>query len=152
MSAPAEYDLNEVADALAAVFNGLATGDNLAGVAQKVTAYADVPGTIEVPALVLELDDITWDLDMGDGADSFTFIATALVEFQDAKSAQRALRAFMSRKVTSGVGRLKGALEADKTLGGLVSYAHMSNARSIGGISYGGANYLGAELVIEVMS
>jgi hypothetical protein len=148
--APASYDLNAVADALAEIFDGVLTGEELNGVAVSVTAYADVPGTIEVPAVVLELDDIQYDLTMGGGMDEFTFVALLLVEYQDMASAQRALRSFMSRD--GGFGKLKAALEADTTLGGLVSIAHMTGVRRIGGISYGEATYLGAEVPIEVTS
>lgn len=148
--APASYDLNAVADALADIFDGVTTGVTLNGVAQVVTAYADVPGTVEVPAVVLELDDIQYDMTMGAGMDEFTFLALLLVEYQDEQTAQRALRSFMSRN--GGVGKLKAALEADKTLGGLVSVAHMTGVRRIGVIEYGEAAYLGAEIPIEVTS
>lgn len=148
--APASYDLNAVADALAAVFNDVTTGDELNGVPVVVTAYADVPGTVEVPAVVLELDDIQYDLTMGAGMDEFTFLALLLVEVQDEQTAQRSLRSFMSRN--GGFGRLKAALEADSTLGGLVSIAHMTGVRRIGQIEYGEATYLGAEIPIEVTS
>jgi hypothetical protein len=66
--------------------------------------------------------------------------------------AQRALWRFLSRKESSGVARLKQALEADQTLGGLVSYAVMTNVRNIGIVTYNGVDYLGAELIIEVVS
>lgn len=147
---PASYDLNAVADALAAIFDGVLTGDELNGVPVAVTAYADVPGTVEVPAVVLELDDIQYDMTMGAGMDEFTFMALLLVEYQDQSTAQRSLRSFMSRN--GGFGRLKAALEADQTLGGLVSVAHMTSVRRIGTVEYGEAAYLGAEIPIEVTS
>lgn len=148
--APASYDLNAVADALAGVFNGVQTGDELSGEPIVVTAYADVPGTVEVPAIVLELDDIQYDVTMGGGMDEFTFLALLLVEMQDEQTAQRALRSFMSRD--GGMGKLKAALEADATLGGLVSNAHMTGVRRIGQVVYGEAAYLGAQIPIEVTS
>ena len=146
---PASYDLNAVADALKDVFNGVLTGETLDSVPVTVTAYADVPGTVEVPAVVLELDDVQYDLTMGgEGMDDFTFVALLLVEYQDAPTAQRALRSFMSRD--GGAGKLKAALAAHQTLGDLVSFAHMTSVRRIGVIDYGGATYLGAEIPIEV--
>lgn len=146
---PASYDLNAVADALAEVFNGIVTGETLDSVPIAVTAYADVPGTVEVPAVVLELDDVQYDLTMGgEGMDDFTFLALLLVEYQDVASSQRALRAFMSRD--GGAGKLKAALAEDQTLDGLVSFAHMTSVRRIGVINYGEATYLGAEIPIEV--
>lgn len=150
MSAPAAYDLNAVADAIATVFDGVSTGETYDGVAQKVTGHSDVPPQPNVPAVVLELETISWDESMGGGADSFTFIATALVQYADSDGAQRSLRSFLSRD--GGAGKLKAALEASRTLGGLVSYAHMQTARRIGLITYNDVQYLGAEMVIEVMS
>lgn len=148
----ANYDLNEILDALAAVFNGQETGDDYGGVAETISAYATVPGTLRVPAVVLELDDLDWDLAMGDGADGLQIVATVLVKTQETKGAQRALYAFLSRKPSSGHVRLKAALKADQTLDGLVSYLHMTTVRRIGLINYGGVDYQGAEIVIEGMS
>jgi hypothetical protein len=150
--AGADYDLEEVMPALAAVFNGVETGDEIGGVPVTITCNPEVPTAVEVPAVVLEMDDQEWDLNMGHGADGFTVIAVALVEYQAADNAQRALWRFLSRKPTAGIARLKTALEADQTLGGLVSYAIMSRVRSIGIVTYGNVDYLGAEIVIEVMS
>lgn len=146
------YDLNEIFDACARTFNGLDTGDDLNGQSRTVTGYAEVVGNIQVPAVVLELDDITFDLEMGDGADGLSIMATVLVQTADAKSAQRALRAFLSRKPTAGVARLKAALEANPTLDGTVSYAVLGTVRRIGNITYDGVDYLGAELVIEAVT
>lgn len=152
MSAPASYDLNAIFDAMAAVFNGAETGADLNGNAQTVTAYSEVVGSLQVPAVVLELDDIAWDENMGDGADGIQIAATVLVQTADAKTAQREMRTFLSRMPTAGVARLKALLEANPTLGGLVSYAVMGQARRIGTITYDGVDYLGAELIIGVMS
>jgi hypothetical protein len=146
----ASYDLNEVADALAAVWQGLDTGLELNGQALTLSAHSEVIGTVEVPALVLELDDINWDMTMGAGMDDVTFVATVLVEAQDLSTGQRQLRAFLSRD--GGLGKIKRALEADQSLGGLVSYAHIPTVRRFGQIEYAGSSYLGVELTIEVVS
>lgn len=146
------YDLNEIFDALAGVFNGVATGDEIGGVAITMEAHAEVPGQVDVPAVVLDFDDQAWDLNMGQGADEIGVVALLLVQYQEAEGAQRALRAFLSRKQGSGIMHMKAALEADQTLGGLVSYAIMQRVRSIGIITFNGVDYLGAEIIIEVMS
>jgi len=152
MPAPANYELNEVFDALADTWDGLETGQDFGGVAQVLACYAEVVGQVNVPAMVLELDDLDWDLEMGDGADAFTIVATVLLKTQESKGAQRALRTFLSRRAGSGVARLKAALKANQTLGGLVSYAHMTSVRRVGLINYNAVDYQGAELVIEVVS
>jgi hypothetical protein len=152
VSAPADYDLNAVADALAALFTGVATGDSLAAVASVLSAYSEVPDSITVPALVLELDSLDWDQSMQRGADAFTFVATVLVSSSESAVGQRALRTFLSAKATAGVARLKAILEANRTLGGLVSYADMTQVRRLGLITFAGTPYLGAEIDIEVVS
>lgn len=148
----ADYDIGQVMDALAATFNALATGDQVGGVAVTLECHAEVTGQIDPPSLVLELDDQEWDLNMGHGADSLRIVALALIQHQDSESSQRALWSFLSRKTGSGMLRLKTALEANSTLGGLVSYALLTGVRNIGLHTYNGINYVGAELIIEVMS
>jgi len=146
----ASYDLNDVADALAAVWDQLDTGLTLNGEALKLSAHSDIPGQVEVPCLVLELESISWDETMASGMDSVTFVATVLVEHQDMATGQRQLRAFLSRD--GGMGKIKAALLADQALGGLVSYAHIPAVRRFGQITYGDVTYLGAEIPIEVVS
>lgn len=146
----ADYDLNAIADALAAVWNGLDTGLTLNSQALTLTAHSEVIGTVEVPALVLELDDIDWDQTMGAGMDQVIFLATVLIEGQDLVTGQRQLRSFLGRD--GGMGKIKAALVANQTLGGLVSYAHMATPRRFGQIDYAGSTYLGVEIPIEVVS
>jgi hypothetical protein len=150
VSAPASYNINEIFDALAALFNGLETGDEIGGVAQTITAYPEVVGDIQLPAMILELDDLNWDLNMQRGADGLVIMATILVQDVETRGAQRALRAFLS--ADSGIGRVKDTLEASHTLGGLVSYVQMGQARQIGRITYDQVDYMGVSLPLEVVS
>jgi hypothetical protein len=152
MSAPAAYDINEIFDALATLFNGLDTGDLIGGTVVELSAYSEVAGNIEVPAMVLELDDITWDETMGGGQDVLIILATILVQDVDTRGAQRALRSFLSRKDTAGMARLKARLATDETLGGLVSFVQMGQARQIGRITYDQVDYMGVALPLEVVS
>lgn len=152
MSAPANYDLNEIFEALADTFNGLDIGEDMSTVATTITAKPRIGGQLQVPAVVFELDGLEWDLNMGDGADGITIIATVLVQFVSEDDAQRQLLAFLSRKDTAGVARMKKALEDNETLAGTVSYAHMGGLRRVGVIEYEDTPYLGAEIVIGVVS
>jgi hypothetical protein len=152
MSAPADYDINEVFDALAALFNGLETGDEIGGEPVLINAYPEVVGNIDTPAMVLELDDIAWDETMGGGQDVLVVMATILVQDVDTKGAQRALRAFLSRKATAGMARVKARLATDPSLGGLVSYVQMGQARQVGRITYDQVEYMGVALPLEVVS
>lgn len=148
----AAYDLQAIMEALAGVFNGVQTGDQIGGVPVTLECHPEVVGQLQPPSLVLELDDLQWDINMAAGADTWTVVALAMVAEQDMEGAQQALWRFLSRKNTSGVMRLKAALLADQTLGGLVSYAIMTNVRNIGVITFNGVDYLGAELIIEMVS
>lgn len=149
---PAAYDLNAVFDALAATWTGLTTGATFNGRVESLVCYSEVVGQVNVPAIVLELDDLDWDLNFGDGADAFTIVATVLLKTQDTKGAQRFLRTFLSRSPGAGVAKLKRALKENQTLSGLVSYAHLTTVRRVGLINYDSVDYQGAELVIEVIS
>lgn len=152
MSAPAAYDLNAVFDALQNLYDQLDTGQDLDGKAQYITAYSEVVGGIQLPAIVLELDDISWDQTMGGGEDSFTILATILVQDAETSVAQRALRSFLSRAPGSGLARIKKVLDDNTTLGGLVSYVHMGSARQMGRITFDGVDYMGIALPLEVVS
>lgn len=152
MSAPASYDLNEVFDALQDRFNGLDTGVDIGGAGQIITAYSEVPGNVQVPAVVLELDDISWDRTMGAGQDEFTIMMTILVQDVSTDGAQRQLRSFLSRAPGAGLARIKEQLEQDETLGGLVSYVRMGSARQMGKITYDSVDYMGVALPLEVVS
>lgn len=152
MSAPADYDLNVVFDALAERFQGLDTGLDLAGESLLITAYPEVVGNVQVPAIVLELDDIGWDQAFGAGMDEFTIMMTVLVQDVSTSEAQRMLRSFLSRSATSGLARIKARLEQDESLGGLVSYVRMGGARQMGKITYDSVDYLGVALPLEVTS
>lgn len=145
----ADYDLNAIADALAAAVQGLDT-DVIYGQQEEITASGDVPGTPNVPFMAFELDTLDWDTTMARGSDSFTFLAYVAVSSADSRSGQRLVRQLLS---TGGLaGRIKDALEVDTTLGGLVSYAVASGTRTIGNINWAGVDYQGATIVIEVMA
>lgn len=145
----ANYDLNAIADALQGTWQSMDTQTVSAEVV-PLSVYSEVPGTVNVPALAIELDDIAWDESMGRGADSFRFLAYLIVAQVDSEDGQRLIRQALS---TGGlVSTLKDVLVANQRLGGLVSYAHMPGTRSIGVINYGGVDYQGATLEIEVMS
>lgn len=147
----ASYDLDAIAEALAARFQGLPT-DVYGGESWTITASGSAMGTTNPPALVIELDDLSYDLSMGRGADTAVFLAYLLVSEADSSSGQKLVRRLLS---SGGVAeRIKDSLNgagADQTLGQLVDYAQMSGTRTIGSINYNGIPYTGAVLEIQVM-
>jgi hypothetical protein len=152
MTSPASYDLNAVFDALQEVFDQLPTGEEIGGEAQIISAYSEVIGNVQVPAIVLELDDIGWDRTMQDGSDDFTIMMTVLVQDVASPEAQRVLRSFLSRAPGSGLARIKKTLDDNETLSGLVSYVHMGTARQMGRITFNEVDYLGVSIPLEVVS
>lgn len=145
----ADYDLNAIADALRDLFQGEVMYV-VGGVSVPLNAFSEVQGQVQAPALVIDLDDVDWDLTFQRGADAFTFLVSVLLQSADSTNGQRILRAALS---TGGIGtRIKDVMETDKTLGGLVSYADMVGTRKVGVIQYGGVEYVGAELIIEVVA
>lgn len=144
----ATYDLNAIADALAAVWQGQDTWA-VDGQMVPLTVYSEVPGQVAVPALAIELDDMSWDVSMDRGADTAMWLVHLIVENADSTSAQRAVRRALSTGST--VDKLKDRLVQNQTLGGLVAYAHMSGTRAIGEITYGGVAYQGATIEVGMM-
>jgi hypothetical protein len=148
----ANYDLNDIFDAIAATFDGVPTGDTIGGAPITLECHAEVAGAINPPSIVLDFDGQDWNLNMGRGADSFTIVAALMVTYNENENSQRTLRSFLSRKRSAGLFRIMAALEANQTLNGLVSYAIITSTRSVGIVTYDGVDYLGAELIIEVTS
>lgn len=155
--AAVDYDLNEIADALAAQLS--ADTWAIDGQTTKVASYPEVVGQVAVPAVAIELDTVSYDVTMGRGSDAFTFLAHLIVSESDGRSGQRLVRQLLSSG--GGITSIKDSLEgkptdsenvllAKRTLGGLVSYAVLTGTRNIGSINYAGAEYVGATLEIEV--
>ena len=95
------YDLDAIAEALAAHFQGIPT-DTYNGEAWTITADGSAMGTMNAPALVIELDDLTYDLTMGRGADQAVFLAYLLVSEADSSSGQRLVRQLLSSECPAG--------------------------------------------------
>lgn len=145
----ADYDLNEIADALRDRFQGVVMFQ-VDSTNVPLNVISDVEGQVTAPAMVIELDDIDWDLTFSRGSDAFRFLVSILLQSADSGNGQRILRSALS---TGGVGtRIKDVLHQDETLGGLVSIAHLAGTRRIGVIQYAGLDYIGAEMIIEVVA
>ena len=116
----------------------------------QVTGYPLTNG--RPPAFDVDLDDqgINYDMSMGRGTDEWWFKVTAVLATGVTDGAQRARDAYL---VSSGTGSVKGALEADRTLGGVVESLHVTNMvpRTLGA-SDTDALYLGAEFTVRVFA
>lgn len=145
----ANYDLNAMADAMRDLFQGEIMFQ-VNGLDVPLNVYSEVQGQAQVPAMVIELDDVDYDVTFARGSDDFTFFGIVLLQAADGTNAQRILRSALS---SGGVAtRVKDVLQANQNLSGTCSYAVMTGTRKIGTIQYAGLDYVGAELVIEVVA
>jgi hypothetical protein len=119
-----------------------------------LSVYVEVPDTPTVPAAIIypgfEGDPaIRFDSTMARGSDDFLFTVTVLVQMADDLAAQEELDAYLDG---TGDRSMKAAIEADPTLGGLASFAHVREARNYGarGEHNGGMRHLGVDFGIEI--
>lgn len=114
-----------------------------------LSAYATAPGQINVPAGVVAPGRplVEFDEAFGSGGpDDYRLVVMVLVQFADNPMAQEQLDAYLPR----GSGCVKTAVEADGTLGGLVSYTWVARLAEYGPIDWAGVTYLGAVFDVEV--
>lgn len=109
-------------------------------------AYDVVPGQIAAPAAVVKRRRTNYDVTFG-GDHDFEFTVSLFVQAADQRSAQDALDAYLA---TSGAGSIIGAIEGDKTLGGIVSFAVVRDAGEDRLVDYAGVEYLSVDFLIEV--
>jgi hypothetical protein len=113
-----------------------------------LTAHAVVKGQIVPPAAVVEVESISFDATMGRGSDDFLFTVKLLVSASVTAEAQAKLDGYLAG--SGATTTVKGAVEADGTLGGVVHFARVDSVRQYGLIEYAGVQYVGCEFLIEV--
>lgn len=108
---------------------------------------ATVPDAPRPPQAIVMPDRIDYDLDMMRGADRFYFTIILLVSRADDRAAQNNLDAYIT-----GASSIKAAVEADRTLGGVVDTCRVTQMRNYAAVSVGEVLYLGAEFDVEVIA
>lgn len=113
-----------------------------------LNAYATAPGQINVPAAVVTPGQPLIDFDeaAGGGPDTYYLMIMVLVQLADNPLAQEQLDAYLPR----GAACVKTVVEADGTLGGIVSYTWVPRIADYGPVDWGGVTYLGAVFDVEV--
>ncbi len=132
--------ITEAMDALAAAFSSI----------DGLSTYANPPGNIEVPALVVSMPSGEFgDFSpvMGDAMD-LNLVINIFVQWGDDEAAWDQLVPFVS---VSGPYSLSAALNADPTLGGVVDSALLGQPTNAGPYTYGAIKYLGAEMPVELL-
>jgi len=122
-----------------------ALADKMANVYGLRTS-AHVPDAPRPPQAVVMPDRISYDLNANRGADTLYFTITVLVGRADDRSSQGNLDKYLR-----GRDSVKAALEADRTLGGIVDTCRVTEMRNYAAVPVGEELYLGAQLIVEVI-
>lgn len=113
-----------------------------------VQTNPEPPGTINVPALVISqsegefLTDVTLD-----GETDLHFTVTAFAGRGQDASSNAILDAFAA---DTGATSITAAVDADPTLGGVVSSALVVSIGSFGSFAFAGGEYLGCAFAVEI--
>ena len=111
----------------------------------RTVAYQ--PDAPRPPVAFVMLDRIEYDLNANRGADTFFFVITVIVGRADDRAAQKNLDQYLV-----GSDSVKTAIEADRTLGGVVNTCRMTEARNYVSVNVGDTTYLQIELEVEVVA
>jgi hypothetical protein len=119
--------------------------DNITG----LNAYATAPGTPNLPAAIVlpGSPPIVYDEVMSRGADRYNFDVLVLVNASATQLAQDKLDAYLAG---TGDTSIKTVIEADERLGGEADWTRVVAVTQYGDVEYGGNQYLGARLAVEV--
>lgn len=113
---------------IAAIFAGIET--RLATIS-GLRASSEMPGNVNPPAAWPDLSSlrIEYDLDMG-GSIAITFLVRLALP-EGGPGLVRAQQAMLPYLATSGTRSIKGAIEGDQTLGGIVQTLRVGSAQGI---------------------
>jgi hypothetical protein len=105
-----------------------------------------VPDTVDPDTAVVRYAGTNFDTTMSRGSDDHTYI----VQILTSKASDRGQDALYSYLDGEGAKSVKVAIEADDTLGGLVEFAVVAEAREPEVAAPGGVDMYSAELVVIV--
>ena len=112
--------------------------------------YTDEPGQVSPPAAVIRLGSpaITYSTSVAGGSHDYSFTILLLVG-NASTVGQEALDGYLD---TSGPDSIYAAVNADPTLGGVADSAEVTTVQNAGLVTWAGADYLGAELLVAVLA
>lgn len=115
----------------------------------SLAAYNHIPGAmITSPAAAcVSRRGTKFDVVMGDGADDWEYAVTVFIPYTDPELAQAQMSDYVKR---TGPTSIKAAIEGEKTLGGVVDFAHVREALEEEIRQVGGVPHLAVEFVIEI--
>lgn len=106
---------------------------------------ATVPDNPRPPIAIVVPESVTYDMNASRGLDRYQFTVTLLVGRADDRTAQNSLDKFVV-----GSGSIKTAIEADRTLGGIVNTCRVTEMRNYASLPVGEVLYLAAQFSVEV--
>lgn len=113
-----------------------------------LTVYDTAPGQVVVPAAVITIAPGPFLVyDTSNGTDDLMLSIRLIVSGADDRAGQDALDTYAS---SSGTQSIRAAIQADFTLGGLVHFADVSDARDYGALTVGTVEYFGCTFPVMV--
>ncbi len=117
------------------------------GTISGIRTYADIPDNPAMPAAVVQLRDVVYNLAMQRGLTEYNFVVTVVFGRVATSQAQRS----MDQLIDDGGGRsVKSAIESDKTLNGNAFDTRVTEMTNITSITIGDITYLSADFAVIV--
>jgi hypothetical protein len=114
---------------------------------EGLEAYTFITSRPNVPAAMVSRRHTAYDATMARGSDDFEYLITMAVSWADPEVAQESMSRYLD---TAGDLSVKAAVEAEDTLGGVVDFARVVEAREELIREFGDTPYLTVEIVVEV--
>lgn len=132
-------DLNAIAEAIATQLGSI----------EGLRTQAQIRDIVAVPVATVGMPtSIDYDAVMRNGANRYEFTVRVLVGRVEERAAQINLSEYAAP--VGGARSVKGAIEADPSLGGTAMTTRVMSANGIGSYDYGDVSYLGIEFLVEV--
>lgn len=112
-----------------------------------LSAKAYMPGQVNGHTAVVSRERTSFDSTMARGSDDFRYTVMVLVPNTLPEVAQTEMSNYLD---TASAYSIKAAVELDKTLGGVVDFAHVSEAGPERVVSVGEIDYLAVDFTVEV--
>lgn len=115
----------------------------------SLTSYDYPAESVVAPAFYAGDFQISYDQSTGGGTDDAYFRCYVLTSRADDRSGHTAIGQYVGR---SGPYSVKRAIEADRTLGGVVEDVQVTDVQSLGPEEVAGLGYLGAAFTVRVLT
>jgi hypothetical protein len=134
--------------AISAIRSGLAT--QLATITGlRTNSTGTIPDNVNPPYAIVQISTVDYHKAFNNALNTYNFVVTVVVGRVDERTAQRSLDTYCT---PSGASSIRGAIEANRTLGGVVFDTIVTGMRNYGSVTIGDTNYLAAEFDIAVQA